>query len=67
MHLRGRVHLFDDRFSHYSVTRRDTRDVCRGGPWTAWGPGGADAPLSESERAELARLRAENAELRMRP
>ena len=27
--------------------------------------GGADAPLSESERAELARLRSENAELRM--
>lgn len=27
--------------------------------------GGEDAPLSESERAELARLRSENAELRM--
>ncbi len=27
--------------------------------------GGPDAPLSESERAELQRLRSENAELRM--
>ena len=29
--------------------------------------GDDDAPLSESERAELQRLRLENAELRMRP